>query len=323
MAVNEFKPDIIMVQEIAWQDGTGEIKIFMDELKRQIGTHYAYVHGDDPVFDPNNSIGPGANAVIYNTNRLSKQEAKIWRAVKGSACNEDGTAQLGVDFLDKAQNKHVVVASMHTPGQCVAENTFRAAVEVDTLEAVRRMTVIGGDLNQRPDTHGEDLENGLEIDPNCWYRRFSPVHSNETLDGESCGIYSSIIDRYYDTAWLSSGGATNPAIAEFCEQFTRIAEFAASSPDLHDAANSCTDIVDKNNNPGSDGLLDKNRIDYIWVSWENSLGTAERPPVAALAATRVAYASADLGVDPHPLDLTNYSDHRAVHALLTWPVDAT
>lgn len=181
------------------------------------------------------------------------------------------------------------------------------------------MTLIGGDFNQRPDKHGETAANGLETDPDCWYREFSHGHGSTTLAGETCESNTSVYNTHYDTAWLHAGGATNPAVAEFCQQFTRLEEFAATSPDLHDAANSCTDIVDGPGNPGSDGKLDKNRIDYIWVSWENSSGSAYRPG-SAVAATHVPYASADLGIDPSPLNLESYSDHRGVEALIGWPV---
>lgn len=228
-----------------------------------------------------------------------------------------------------------MAASLHSNGECVEANVRRAAEELTELQflgvhtPVIPLWIAGGDLNARPDKtcavgSCETPAEGLETDPDCWYRKFSGGHVNSTpLGVPNCGFSPSTVDRFYDTVWLSAGGGSNPAPLSFCEQFTRLGAFNAADPQVHNAANSCTDIVQAAAGPPDplEGDLDKNRIDYIWAGWDTSCGGPEVPPTA-LAASRVALASADLGIDPVPNtsnpalnDFRAYSDHRAVHSL--------
>ncbi|MGH2806618.1 MAG: hypothetical protein ACRDKT_05020 [Actinomycetota bacterium] len=342
MATNDFKPDVVMVQEVA----TPLKDDLLDEVNSQLdptpGTtpQYAILHSEDTA----HGFGSGDVAIVYNKNRLTPTGRRnTWPEVRPSNPEAEtcinpvnGRANFAVSFNDRLLNRSVVVASVHTHGACITNNAHRMAQNLEwrwetttVWEPIRRLTIAGGDFNGRPDQHGDTAAQGLETDPSCWYRRISAWHEDFTSAGESCPQNpTSVFDRYTDTVWVSAGTATNPAATTLCEQFTRGEEFGVNDPDIHDAANSCTDIIDNEspaNEPvaGADGRLDKSRIDYIWASWENISGVAE---AAAVAATRIQHATADLGVDPNPTSLdflTNYSDHRAVQTLFVMPQDPT
>lgn len=199
---------------------------------------------------------------------------------------------------------------------CINHSWYQVNLNLDSLASVRRMTIVGGDFNQRPDKWGELPTNGLETDPNCWYRRASTAHLNQSLvAAQDCGA-NPTYDRYYDVVWAypGSGGGTNPTATSFCEQFTYVndVDLLGSPPDPNDATNSCTDA-------NLNGVLDKGRIDYLWTSYEGSTGSAWKPPHPVISGL-IEFASADLGLSLDAGTLaSSYADHRAVQAVLTWP----
>lgn len=290
---------------------------FVEKLEATIlGSDYAARHS-----------GTGNNVVIWNQNRLALLGTHItWGHGDGTACADTKTA-IAANFRDKQDPlaRNVVAASLHlltTIGEaCIYDHLNRANNQIEAAFPQRWMTVLAGDLNRRPDFRGNLPTNGLETDPNCWYRKITPAQDNVSLvSGENCGTGG--IKRYYDTVWLypGSGGGTNPTATSFCEQFTFNNDLALGDVDIRDATNSCTDLVTNSQEPepGQDGM-DKSRIDYIWTSYEYANGTVWKPP-AAVIAPFIEYASADLGQSLDAANLAEfYADHRAVQALVAWP----
>lgn len=332
MALNAFKPDLILVQELCRCDSNGDgqndTNQFLSALNAAMSpTPYAFAHGDP--------AGSGASvstyAVFWNSNRLSQHGTpRRWDSMFGSSCTSLGKDDIGIALRDNLQGRLIAAASIHIdPGVdpfCISKNLKKTDQELEALLPNRPMTIVAGDLNQRPDISGvpgigpfvtpieESAAQGLETDPDCWYRVFSEAHGNapttEPLDGNGCGGYwSSTTDGYYDAVWsyAGSGGGTNPTSTSFCQQFTFNREGGVPVT-AHDTWNSCTDA-------NLNGVLDRGRIDYIWVRYEDGSGNKVSHPTPVVASL-IEYASADLQVDP--LSLTAYSDHRAVQALLRW-----
>lgn len=227
--------------------------------------------------------------------------------VNGVAVTRKG---LAMEFTDRAAGGNVVAASIHpTPKldqNCLNENLRRADERMDNMAPIRRMTILGGDINRRPDTSGETALNGLEATPDCWYQSLSVVHTS------ACGGHAR--DRYYDAVWIypGSGGGTNPTATSFCEQFTFNNEWNLGNTNNAELQNSCTDL-------GNNGLLDNERIDFIWTSYEDANGSPWKPgkeqvaPLITLAGTDVGLS---LRPDTQEALRHHYADHRAVQALL-------
>jgi endonuclease/exonuclease/phosphatase family metal-dependent hydrolase len=311
MVANDFAPDIVLVQEVT----STELGTFMIDLKANLGTHYS------------SDLSTGDNAVIWNTQRFSKLGRAEW-AQQSNGCGNGKTA-LAVNLRDNdagtvfLETRNVVAASVHfrtnMDDSCLNHTWFQANSNIESAFPIRRMTILGGDVNRKPDRHRvagvETAASGLETDPNCWYRRASAAHLNDSLLDGACG--TAAYDRYYDTVWTypGSGGGTNPTATSFCEQFTfnNAVDLLGSGPDTNDVSNSCTDVAP------IDDALDKSRIDYVWISYERADGSAWTPPATAVA-PHIAFASADFGLSLDVGDLAeSYSDHRAVQTLLTWP----
>lgn len=318
MQAHAFAPDIVIVNELRQTDengdGQSDITQFMNQLTATFGAHYNHAHGDSAI-PAGGSVG--GNVVIWNNERLTRFNSTRWP----NPCLNNKT-QLAVDLRDDLAGKHVLVAAVHTDfgagPACVQQSLATADSRLESLRPSRPMTLIGGDFNQRPDKDGELATNGLETDPDCWYRTLSAAHGDSELLGVPCG---SGPNRYYDTAWLwpGSGGGANPAATSFCQQYTSFTDTQLIGPTLSDATNSCTDLVGSPNStvPGPDGKLDKQRIDFLWVGFENASGNAWTPP-AQVVQPLIADAGADLGLDL--TSVSSYSDHRAVKAIVTWPV---
>ena len=308
MQANQFAPDIILVQELT----STEAVAFINRVRELLGSHYSA---------PETSAGD--NVIIWNTDRFSKLGVIRW-AQTGTCGN--GKEAVAVNLRDNAassaflETRNIAAASIHfrTDGSnaCLNDAWDRANNALDSLTSIRRMTIMGGDVNRRPDTRAETIAEGLETDPFCWYRRVSAAHGNNLVTGENCLAEGNFTkDRYYDTVWThtGSGGGTNPTATSFCQQFTRVNVFDLPQTDTNGVANSCTDLNLNNE-------LDKSRIDYIWVSYEKANGVPWTPPTPAVAA-HIPFASADLGISLEPTDdvAKRYADHRAVQSLLTWP----
>ena len=314
MAVSEFAPDIITAQDL----GNGLDVTFLNAVKATFGPHYER----EPAAD--------GNTIIWNTDRLSRINGTTFPH-QTNGCGNGSYAPV-VNLRDMAasalygETRNVAVTSVHyVPSsmttECTNHSLFNTNAKLDAVAPVRRMTILAGDFNQRPDKRAEEAVNGLEADPECWYRRASAAHATNIVTQEGCG--SPAHDRYYDTVWLypGSGGGTNPTATSFCEQYTYDNVLAPLSADLDQATNSCTDLVENGSgDPSLEGNgLDKARIDYIWTSYERADGLVWNVPAPTVAAF-VQYASADLGMSFSADSAgTRYSDHRATEAVLTWP----
>ena len=306
MKTNQFGPDIILVQEVT----ASEASAFVQRVGEKLGNHFAF------------EVSSGENAVVWNTERFSKIGSSTWPQQTNGCGN--GKYAVSVNLRDKAassafqETRNVVAASIHLrtnrDDACLEHSWGVANSALDALAPVRRMTIIGGDVNRRPDTSADEISNGLETTPDCWYQRISVAHSDVPLSDKTCGP-TLARDRYYDAVWLypGSGGGTNPTSPAFCEQFTRESSFLQPPASTNGLANSCTRF----NNPA---VLDRSRIDYLWLSYEDAAGVAWKPPARAIAG-HIAFASADLGISLDPSDdpAQRYADHRAVQGLFTWP----
>lgn len=321
MALAEYVPDIILVQELCNcdyidSDSNNDLNQFTAELNATFPSTYSFRHGD-----PGGAgVGTSTFAVFWKNTRFNIQNERRWDSFPtGSSCS-GSRRQVAVSLYDTAEQKNLVAASVHYPPP-LSESCLRSAlgktdVELETLQPVKPLSIIGGDLNQRPDKDGELPTNGLEADPDCWYRQWSSPHANTSPLGSSCTGF--ISDKYVDAVWAypGLGGHLNPALPAFCNQYTYRNDVGLPLT-TDDTTNSCTDV------DGNAGVLDQGRIDYIWIGWETSLGNTVKPTDTGSLST-VAYASADLGMSLD--DLTNptmYSDHRAVEALVRYPVNET
>ncbi|HEV2755171.1 MAG TPA: hypothetical protein VG318_05270 [Actinomycetota bacterium] len=320
LATNQFQPDIITFQDLSRCDGNGDgaddtIQI-RDQLNQVLGAHWDFRHTD-----ASRACDNTRNAVFWNSNRFSLSTSPTEWDPAGCASGSDHS--LAVLLNDKKNTtgvqKFVVAASLHLdPGlgsPCLSSALHETHVKISGIYFGSDLYVVGGDFNQNPDLDSATAAaNGLEADPDCWYRRFSAAHANTTTVSQtSCGSTQS--DQYYDSTWLYplSGGGTNPTATSFCQQYTYSTTLSLGTPDAEDVENSCTD-------ENLDGNPDKKRIDQIWLRWgtsQNPLGGATPIPVT-IAASHLLYASADTGLRLNS-SLSRYSDHRAVQALVQYP----
>lgn len=327
-----YHPDIVLVQDIANDDGgdadngTRDSIQFAAALEDHTKLNYRWRHSDDAQAGAN----VGNAMVLWRNDRFDEtriSEARWKAAVDNDGddlCGETGEfdkRQIAVRLWDLKQTRWLVAASVHYPVYpgyrwCVYRNVARTDGRLESLSPVRRLSIVGGDFNLRPDdaplsndsyttSSPEPDSHGREADPDCWYRWFSAVHDNTVdADGSYCdrGV-DPAADTYYDTVWAEQAGA-NPSDA-LCDQWTHTRQQATNG-------NACTDVSGPDGT--ADGLLDRNRIDYVWVRWEDPEGNP-RPFDAAQAGDAVLSAS----VDPVSVNDTNrYSDHRAVQATIRW-----
>ena len=315
LAVNSFAPDILTLQDISRcdgnSDGARDFNQIMGQLSSTFGNHWAFAHSE-----PTDGSCGSRNAVVWNTNRFFQSITPVRWDPAGCAVSSD--IAIAVALIDKdnptGRSRVVVPASLHFQpglgGGCLASALAEAHQKVSSLTGSRDITVMAGDVNQSPDLDSPTaLADGLETDPDCWYRKQSAAHLDQTVLGSSCSSTAGS-NVYYDAVWLApeSGGGTNPTATSFCQQYTFSTTPTLTSPDTEDAESSCTDL-------NLDDLPDKKRIDQIWLGW-NPTGSAWTPP-SGVAASYVQYASADTGLNLKSLN--RYSDHRAVQALISYP----
>ncbi len=107
----------------------------------------------------------------------------------------------------------------------------------------------------------------------------------------------------------SLAGTRSRAATSIYHQYTNTKAFSSDTTiEPEEAGNSCTDL-------DSSGTLDRNRIDYIWPSWELDNGSVCRPPLAEAQAL-IDFAST--GTTVSGTGVNRYSDHRAVEAIVNW-----
>lgn len=299
IALSPYLPDIILIQEVCNCDGNGDgqndFVQFKNAVERRLGTSYGAAHA------ATSSEGAGVStfAVMWRTQKFT-QVAKTgdWRVKVGSTCATNEKRLIGVDLLDRVRNEHVIASSVHFPKgseNCLATNLGLADSTLENLQANRHVTLIGGDFNEAPDTSGETVLEGLEADPDCWYRKMSGAH------GETVPCSRPSWGNYLDTVWASpnAGGLTNPTSPLFCSQYTYSNDVILESGE----STSCTNL-------DGNERLDKSRIDYVWARWERS-------GVTSISSSYVTFASADLGLSPDTSPQA-YSDHRAIETRVTY-----
>lgn len=290
-------PDVITLQDVnhcfvSGNNSRSTMGGFMAELRRLFPLNtWSYRHTDGM------SCGSGS-AVVWNDDRFVITGQNMGVA---DACSYGNPAL--VALRERSNNNTLTVASVHIHrnSQCGITNVLNSINNgLEGLASKRHISLIMGDFNTRPDHDGETVLHGLETAPDCWYTGFSALHTGCSVAG----------DRYYDSVWLKpqGGAGVNPAATSLCQQYTRVFPIDTNIAP-HDAGNSCTDL-------DMDGQLDRNRIDYIWPSWEYETGQPYRPNLAT-AQLMIEYASADTGMSLTAPD--RYSDHRAVEAIVAWP----
>ncbi|HEX2295804.1 MAG TPA: hypothetical protein VHN37_10890 [Actinomycetota bacterium] len=288
-------PDVIALQDVDICDkpgSQGNLIDFMDLMRLTfpaVNWDFRHTRGGN--------CGSGS-AVVWNSTRF---------ALVGSNMGVSHSCSFGAPALvalsEVVTGNRLAVASVHTRrnSDCaISGDLANINSALESLSPTRHMSLISGDFNTRPDQDGETLQHGLESNPDCWYTGFSALHTS------GCTVAT---DRYYDSVWLepAGGAGINPAVTSICHQYTKAFSFDTTI-EPEEAGNSCTDLDGR-------GALDRNRIDYIWPSWELDNGSVCRPPLAEAQAL-VDFASADMTVSG--TGVNRYSDHRAVEAIVNW-----
>ncbi|HEX2296611.1 MAG TPA: hypothetical protein VHN37_15065 [Actinomycetota bacterium] len=311
---------------------------------------YLALHGTTP----NNTSDARSNVgLIWDSARFTRTAEVRWLdllredsagnceiiddAAETAADDEDSKYQLGVKFKDTKNNdRSTVVASIHInrhgPVECDEENVARIHNRLEELSPTRRLTLVAGDFNMSPrrddkDCADQDADNKCDALPeatqDCWYRNFSAV-------GATCDPDPSQEHSYVDTVAVEAKATSATAI---CAQWTRARDSrdVSGNPgvyDTHSGSDYCHDYLDDDGHapgsanydaPGTEGnkrRRDKNRIDYIWVRWEDGSGNAVTAPVDTIAeaAAKVVQASVDTSAPNPGNPAVRYSDHRGVHA---------
>ncbi|MDQ3915038.1 MAG: hypothetical protein M3323_06855 [Actinomycetota bacterium] len=333
MAQYEYAPDVISVLEVPWHR-RGDVST---EIENNLGAGYEFAHADAHT-DPCRSSGTmtnnerrtlcGNTMIFWRTPRLTSIcdptcQVMRWRGWENSSPTADDCAtnrhpnpdHIAVRLRDTEQNRVVTVASVHFPNdptKCLAKNLkeMNDMFEADTTWRNRPLTVVAGDFNEHPDPRHDDddeatyrLQWRREENQACWYKRFS-VHHGST-DSCSLQLSGSWSFPYHDVMWVEHSDAP----ADICKQWTLGNEF----PEGLAAADKC----DEGTQPQV-----KKRIDFMWVRYETSDGTAITTDAKDFARAQVDAASVDQGFyDPDPAvadDEVRYSDHRALHLRVFW-----
>jgi len=329
MAEYEVRPDVISVLEVPWHRRGDVLDVIETKLGNADGKEYAFVHADAGTprcrtgsGDQPGSTGCGNTMIVFLKERLRKicsdGKCQILRWAKiedpgNRSCSTRSSVpdQIAVRLKDVDQDKAIVVASMHLgsgdPKECVAPNLklMNKLIEADADFRSRPLSVVLGDFNEHSDPRSTDPDADVEqwrreTKHACWYKRFS---GNEADGGCSITVGRSFSFPYYDTMFVENsdeGGI-------FCNQWTLgNAKLGGSNTN----ADSCSSR--------------KKRIDYLWVRYETSDGSAIKVSDMSYARTQIAAASVDQGFfDPTPDqpnsgDEVRYSDHRALHARINW-----
>jgi hypothetical protein len=327
VANNPVMPDLLAMTEVCNDDVGGgpgnDAREFIRYLEERTGIRYSWRHSGPP-----GTWCREANAmIVWRSARftLLKPPAVVsWlsftRAYDGERefCSRTSFPyrEIAVGLRDNLQKKTVVASSVHVyvddARQCINENVVLMDRVFERLRATRRLTIVGGDLNQTPareeTTSGDEARAGTQVDPACWYRSLSMLtiedNANCTTRHEHrLSYYDPQIDHYIDTVHAKHQGAqpgtTKPTI---CDEWTH-SRFGTED------GSGCTDLSGPDQSP--DGLMDHGRIDYIWARWETPVGRA-RSFEPDEASGLVTAAQADKPTGPM------YADHRAVKALIKW-----
>ena len=325
MAARRVVPDLLALNEMCNSDVGGapgkDSRQFVRFLEKTVGVRYSFRHS---------STRPGPcwaadTMVVWRARRFSVSGVSRWWSLADRARDKDrrcspregpNARQIGVALRDRLQDKSLVLAAVHFPvggtRRCIDENVARTNTRLEDLRSVRRLTILGGDFNQVPQseraTSGDELAAGTQVDPECWYRSLSLL---TTRDREECPAdrrvssrhYRSGTDAYLDAVQADHQGPTRGTTSsEICDEWTRSRAYPGGGT-------SCTDVSGPGGRP--DGLMDRGRIDYLWARWELGSGDA-RSFAPGEADALVRGAAADKVPPPR------YSDHRAVRALVSW-----
>jgi hypothetical protein len=313
MAEHERNPDVVFMQEVKAHDADR----FRRALARWFDSGYGmrWVEGDNAV------VWKAARLDLANSNTSTDADrnALRWKSWGHDGCDRRDRGQLALRLWDRADARTVVAASVrwtHTTAfECMGRNVATLNRKIEDRWSKRDLTIVAGDFNSvadrrtRPGDASKDLiEAGTENDPECWYRNFSAVDTNQLANdrpgqlGRDCTAdkyYRSAADTYYDSIGIAQKQIDSTAI---CRAWTHVRKDKARR------GNACTD---KN----SDGLRDMSRLDYIWVRWENATG---KPLSLTAGEADALFGRADADsscIDAGCLD-TRYSDHRAAFATI-------
>lgn len=307
------KPDIILAQDAP----SADMGAFMNKLEASMGeTNYSYRHASPT------SETQGGNVVVFRNARFDVDSLTRWYSLQGKQeCDRDGDddAQedknmIAVRLADVAHGKKVVAASVHWGSKvspnCVWRNIKRMENKIDTKWDRRRMTVVGGDFNERPDAEetGDTIaEWRMEQDPECWYRTLA-----ESVSRQDCSksFNNAQQGHYYDTVWEDQygedddAGGSGDGIYDICQQWTT---FNAKDGETCDQG------------AGGDEDRARQRIDYIWVRYENGDGSVAATYTDEELESFIPLARTDRGYkDGYSADLDRYSNHRGINAVLKW-----
>jgi hypothetical protein len=290
---NDYKPDIVVANEVphgaAEGDGTWHDKYGFDQkLEEYVGGEWSYVHSDNP---------ESTTAVFFRSDRFTKVAEASWPELTGAGCTaeERGQNEVAVKLDPVYKVANVIASSVHFEAgastSCLGDNLKRANSRIEYHWAVRPLTVLAGDFNERPEPPDDNPDTGnrewrIEDSPWCWWRDFNAE--------ENCSPPSG---WYYDAVRARNWSPSNPG--DICSEWTRENSYRSSN----EQADQCES--------------DKARIDYIWARWEDSNGSPET------TLGRIEGATADRGwwnkpgsSDEYDAQHRRYSDHRAVRAVI-------
>lgn len=310
-----FRPDLITVLEVPFRD-----KGFVDQRVEEIlGEGYGHVHSDYGVSfcETNRHNDCGNTMLFWRSARFSKArdasgdpEVTRWPQFSkngdddcddpGDVNNHNGSVvhdQIAMRLDDVEHGKAVVLAGLHlaagAPTSCVAKNLEKVSDRLEYTWSNRPLTVVTGDLNERVDIHAGDGTARShwrpETDTACWYEQFSALHP----DRDACQRFSS---WYYDAIWAENAEANpDPGICPHWTYGNHVADYSQ--------ADSCESP--------------RGRIDYVWIRYEDDSGIRQELSHAQIR-EKIDRAGADRGYYESSAKADRYSDHRALHMLITW-----
>lgn len=321
-------PDVITVLEVPLPKRKKVLRV----IEAKLGTNFGWIHSDtaigecaDPALPDRARIDTCGNTmIVFRIGRLEKNcegcDVETWipfNQQKKQPCAQRGKAtHVMARLRDRDQNKFVTVVPVHfDPGlneDCLALNLKKLndLQEANPLWRDRPMTVVVGDFNEHPDpTHDDPVPADPDVAAEwmaswrkeeqkaCWYKRFSLQVDDTACDAGTSGEWTF---PYSDTIGLLHGTGTEA----ICPQWTHSNQMKFAA---REAADDCY------------GGKKKKRIDYLWVRYERSDGTAITDASDAWMRAQILEAAVDQGWFRSSTGATVlYSDHRMLHARLSW-----
>lgn len=238
------------------------------------------------------------------------------------------------DSLDKdsaGNPRRFVVAGVHWPTgltpSCVLDNLKRMNDRLEQAWPTRVITFLTGDFNAKPMVAPENppqfstanrdwRQEGRKADGTpdpakkaCWYQRLSATV------GDVCSDALGRSFPYYDAVWEEGGPARLTSVDDpICTQWTKYTHDDADGTAYDPASQGTHDSCQSDNG----------RIDFIWVRFEDSSGTAIDVSDKAYPQSQILEAKTDRGwflSDAGTAKL--YSDHRSLSSVVLWCAPTT